>query len=126
MQDFRGLKVWQKAHELTLAVYDSTRAFPTEERYGLTSQMRRACSSIPTNIAEGCGRTGGNELRHFLDIAMGSASEVEYQLILARDLGLLPEQEHNELHNATCEIKRMLTAFIKKLRTENKKPNTKS
>jgi len=119
MQDFRSLKVWDKAHLLTLDVYKSTRAFPREELYGLTSQLRRAASSIPANIAEGCGRNSGPELRRFLEIAMGSASEVEYHLLLARDLQLLPSDQHETLHEATCEVKRMLAAFIKTLKTEN-------
>ena len=119
MQNFRDLKVWQRSHALTMDIYRATKGFPTEERYGLTSQMRRSCSSIPTNIAEGCGRSGANELRRFLDIAMGSASELEYQLLLTRDLGLLIEEQYIELNEKTCEIKRMLTAFIRKLKTEN-------
>ena len=86
MQDFRDLKVWQKSHQLTLEVYRSTATFPREELYGLTSQIRRASSSIPANIAEGCGRNSPNELRRFLEIAMGAASELEYHLLLARDL----------------------------------------
>lgn len=118
MQDFRKLKVWEKAHAFTLVVYRVTKMFPADEKFGLTSQLRRATSSIPANIAEGCGRSGSKELRRFLDIAMGSASEVEYHLILARDLGYLEQWE--PLNNQICELKRMLTAFIKKLRTETK------
>lgn len=86
MRDFRQLKVWAKAHSLTLAVYRATAAFPREEQYGLTSQLRRAAASIPTNLAEGCGRYGDAELARFVGIAAGSASEVEYLLMLARDL----------------------------------------
>lgn len=119
MQNFHDLKVWEKAHQLTLDVYKATRDFPREELYGLTSQVRRATSSIPANIAEGCGRNTGNELRRFLEIAMGSASEVEYHLLLARDLGFLTPDVHGELNSRTCEIKRMLSAFIQKLKTDN-------
>lgn len=119
MQNFRDLKVWQKAHALTLDIYKATRNFPREELYGLTSQLRRAASSIPANIAEGCGRNTGSELRRFLEISMGSASEVEYHLLLARDLGMLPTEQHRQLNDRTCEIKRMLAAFINKLKTDN-------
>ena len=117
MQDFRELKVWQKAHELTLSVYKTTRSFPRDELYGLTSQLRRATVSIPANIAEGCGRSGGKELRRFLDIAMGSASEVQYHLLLARDLEFL--ENWQPLNDHITEIKRMLAALIKKLKTDN-------
>ena len=86
MKDFRKLLVWEKAHQLTLSIYNVTAAFPSEETYGLTSQMRRAASSIPSNIAEGCGREGDAELSRFCTIARGSASELEYQILLSRDL----------------------------------------
>jgi four helix bundle protein len=118
MKDFKELKVWKKAHKLTLAVYKGTQSFPKEELYGLTSQMRRSCSSIPTNIAEGCGRSGDAELRRFLHIAMGSASELQYHVLLARDLGLLDELTHDHLANDVSVIKRMLTSFIKKLNAD--------
>ena len=88
MKDFRELQVWRKAHELTLAVYQITASFPREELYGLTAQLRRAGSSIAANLAEGCGRNGDAELARFCSIAMGSASELEYHLLLARDLKL--------------------------------------
>jgi four helix bundle protein len=87
MRDFRKLKVWEKSHQLTLSVYEITGGFPDDERFGLTSQMRRACTSIPTNIAEGCGRDGHAELARFLQIAMGSASELEYQLLYSERVG---------------------------------------
>ena len=94
MRDFKNLKVWQKSHSLTLTVYKSTAAFPKEEVYGLTSQIRRACSSIPANIAEGCGRASEAELSRFLQIAMGSASELEYHLLLTHDLGFLKDDAY--------------------------------
>ena len=118
MKDFKELKVWEKAQKLTLAVYKGTRSFPKEELYGLTSQMRRSCSSIPANIAEGCGRSGDAELRRFLHIAMGSASELQYHVLLARDLSLLDELTHDRFANDVSEIKRMLASFIKKLNTD--------
>ena len=118
MKSFRDLQVWEKSHQLTLAVYAATRTFPREELYGLTSQIRRACSSIPANIAEGCGRNGDNELRRFLEIAMGSASELEYHLLLAHDLKMLESDTYTQLNQQTCEIKRMLASFIQKLKGE--------
>jgi four helix bundle protein len=97
MKDFRDLKVWQKSHSLTLNIYSATTAFPKEEMYGLTSQIRRSCSSIAANIAEGCGRNGDAEFARFLQIAMGSASELEYHLLLANDLKFLRASDYTEL-----------------------------
>ena len=117
MKDFRKLKVWEKAHQLALAVYKVTKSFPKEELYGLTSQIRRASMSIPTNIAQGCGRRTDAEFARFLQIAMGSASETEYQLLLARDLEFL-SNEYQQLHNHVTEVKRMLTSFMQTLRAD--------
>src|SRR6266581_3126146 len=97
MKDFRNLKVWEKAHQLTLALYRITPSFPREEAYGLASQIRRAASSIASNIAEGCGREGDAELARFCIIARGSASELEYELLLARDLTLLHPDDYEQL-----------------------------
>jgi len=94
MKDFKELKVWSKAHELTLAVYGLTRAFPRDEMYGLTSQLRRSAASIGANIAEGCGRRSDGEFARFLQIARGSASETEYHLLLAKDLRFMPEKDY--------------------------------
>ena len=121
MRDFRELKVWDKAHQLTLAVYAATKSLPKEEMYGLTSQVRRAASSIPANIAEGCGRTGEPELARFCGIAFGSANELEYHLLLARDLGYLDVVTYDRLNRDTIEVKKMLAAFITSLRTGQKK-----
>lgn len=118
MKDFRGLKAWQKAHQLTLDIYKTTRRFPKEELYGLTSQIRRASVSVASNIAEGCGRGGDAELARFLQMAMGSASEVEYQLMLTRDLGFMDPETHLRLHEQVCEVKRMLTSFLQKLKAD--------
>ena len=115
VKDFHELKVWQKAHELTLAVYRVTAPFPREELYGLTSQLRRASASVAANLAEGCGRSGDAEFARFCSIAMGSASEVEYHLLLARDLKLLKPAEYQELAPRATELKRMLTALLQKL-----------
>ncbi len=119
MRDFKTLAVWQKAHQLTLDVYQATGSFPKDEMYGLTSQTRRACASIPMNIAEGCGRGGQAELARFLSIAMGSASELEYQLLLTRDLGMLTQTDYGRLEPALIEVKRMLNSFIQKLKLTN-------
>lgn len=117
MRDFRELKVWWKGHQLTLDVYAATAGFPWEETYRLTAQLRRSCASIPANIAEGCGRSGDAELARFMQIAMGSASELEYHLLLARDLNFLHTQTHETLSRQTIEVKRMLSKFINKLRS---------
>ena len=94
MRDFKDLVVWEKAHGLTLELYAVTRTFPKEELYGITSQIRRSAASIGANLAEGCGRRGDGEFGRFLLIAMGSASELTYHLLLARDLHLLKEADY--------------------------------
>ena len=118
MKDFRELKVWQKAHQLTLAAHQITTAFPRDELYALTSQLRRCSSSIPANLAEGCGRNGDAELGRFCSIAMGSASELEYHLLLANYPKLIKPKDHVELTKRATELKRMLTALIQKLRAD--------
>ncbi|MCU0645970.1 MAG: four helix bundle protein [bacterium] len=119
MKDFRKLNVWEKGHLLALEVYNATRSFPKDELYGLTSQMRRASVSIPSNIAEGCGRGSDAELSRFCQISMGSASELEYQILLSRDLGYLEDPLYEKLTNMVIEVKRMLTSFIQKIRVNN-------
>ncbi len=119
MQDFKKLRVWEKGHQLTLAVYKLTARFPKEELYGLTSQMRRAAASIVSNIAEGCGRTGRADFARFLQMATGSASEVEYQLLLAHDLRFIKEEDYRTLAGAVIEVKRMLSALMQRLKAEN-------
>jgi four helix bundle protein len=109
MEDFKDLRVWEKAYELTLSVYRKTHEFPKEEMYGLTSQLRRAASSVGANIAEGCGR------RRFLQIARGSANEVEYHLLLARDLQFLSGDDFKDLEAAVLEIQRMLASLVQRL-----------
>lgn len=116
MRDFRSLKVWEKGHQLALEIYKCTTTFPADERFGLISQMRRSGSSIPTNIAEGCGRKGDAELKRFMTIGMGSASELEYQLLLAKDLDYLQTENYQRLHSLTVEVKKILSSFIIKLR----------
>ena len=112
MRDFRELKVWERAHRLTLNVYRATKTFPREELYGLTSQIRRAACSIGANIAEGAGKTSRPEFARFLQIALGSASELEYEILLSRDLGYLDNQFHDDLSAQVMETKRMLTGFL--------------
>ena len=107
-----------KAHQLTLAIYQVTSAFPSGEIYGLTSQMRRAASSIPSNIAEGCGRDGDAELSRFCTIVRGSASELEYQIRLSRDLKLIQTDDYERLTEQAVEIKRILTVLVQKLNAE--------
>ena len=119
MKDFRDLKVWHKAHELALHLYRATRAFPREELYGLTTQLRRGGVSVASNIAEGCGRGSDADFARCLQIAAGAASEVAYQLLLARDLELLRHDEHSPLDNRTTEVKRMLTSLIQRLKAES-------
>ena len=116
MRDFRNLQVWEKSHSLTLNVYKATASFPKDELYGLISQIRRSSASIPTNIAEGCGRSGDAELARFMTISMGSASELEYQLLLAHDLNYLNQDTYTNLHEKVTEVKRMLSGFIKTLK----------
>ena len=116
MKDFRTLKVWEKAHTLTLAIYKATEKFPKHELYALTNQIQRAAVSVPTNIAEGCGKDSDAELKRYFVIAMGSSSELEYLLLLARDLKYLPEDSHQILNSDLIEVRRMLNAFIQKLK----------
>ena len=115
MRDFKELKVWQKAHRFVIDVYQHSRGFPADERFGLTAHLRKSVTSVPSNIAEGCGREGERELARFLSIAAGSASESEYQLLLARDLGYLQPDTHRRLDEQANEVKRMLNSFIKTL-----------
>jgi len=118
MKDFHRLSVWEKSHKLTLAIYYSTKTFPKEEMVGLTNQMRRSSTSIPTNIAEGCGRGSQAELSNFFNIAMGSSSELEYQLILAHDLHYLEDNRFLELTEQLLEVRRMLNSLISKVKRD--------
>lgn len=112
MRDFRQIKVWEKAHRLTLEIYKTTSCFPREELYGLTTQLRRASASIPANIAEGFGLGGNVELARFLQIGMGSAYEVEYHALLAKDLGFIRTEAYDQLETQIVEVKRMLAALL--------------
>lgn len=117
MQDFRNLEVWNKAHILTLDVYRLTEHFPRTEVFGLSIQLRRGAASIATNLAEGCGRAQG-EFGRFLQIAFGSACEVEYQLLLSRDLGLITAEQYDGLLANVLEVKRMLYGLLKRVQRD--------
>jgi four helix bundle protein len=117
MSDYKKLKVWEKAHQLTLNIYQETADFPKEEMYGLTSQIKRAAASIPANIAEGSGRGGNTELIRFLHIAAGLDFELEYHILLAHDLKFLDSANYESLSNQIAEVKRMLTGLIQHLET---------
>jgi four helix bundle protein len=116
MQDFTKLIVWQKSHNLTINIYKLTRSIPSEEKFGLISQIRRACVSIESNLAEGCGRDSDKELARFVDISMGSSFELRCQLLIARDLGYIDSKQHQLFESKILEINRMLGGFLKKLR----------
>ena len=120
MRNFKELRVWQAAHELTLAVYRATSRFPREELYGLISQMRRASVSIGANLAEGCGRYSGGELNRFVQIARGSASELEYHLLLAHDLEFLVRDEYQALQQSLTSVRKMLMSLQQTLQSAAK------
>ena len=116
MRNHEELEVWQKAHALTLKLYRVTEAFPRTEMFGLTSQIRRAAGSIGANLAEGCGRWSEAELARYVQIAMGSASELQNHLRLASDLGFLSQPEYLSLIRNLTSVRQMLTAFLQSLR----------
>jgi four helix bundle protein len=116
MRKFQDLQIWHRSHALTLEIYRATKSFPKEEIYGLTSQMRRSSSSVPTNIAEGCGRNSNPDFARFLTIAMGSSAELEYQLILSRDLDYISLADFDILFDDLTEIRKMINNFLKAVR----------
>ena len=116
MRNYEDLQVWQKAYGLTLAIYKATQLFPSEERFGLTSQIRRSCASIGANLAEGCGRRSDGEMARFVQIAMGSGAELSYHLRLARDLDLLSTPAFENLRSGLNEVMRMLSSLSFKLK----------
>lgn len=115
MRDFRKFKVWEQSHSLVLEVYKITSTSPNDERYGLTSQIRRACLSVPTNIAEVCGKRSDKEFARFLDIAFGSASEAEYLILVSKDLNYVDSNTHEKIHSELVAIKKQLYQLIKKI-----------
>ncbi|MCU0342726.1 MAG: four helix bundle protein [Ignavibacterium sp.] len=117
MKDFRTLKVWQESHSISLEIYKLTFSFPKEEQFNLTSQLRRSISSVPTNLAEGCGRGSDKDFKRFVQIAMGSASESEYLILLSKDLNYISYKEFDKLLLEIQEIKKMLSSLISKLKS---------
>ncbi|AZI67237.1 four helix bundle protein [Kaistella daneshvariae] len=115
MRDFRKYEVWQLSHSLVLDIYSISKNFPKEEQFNITSQLRRACASIPTNISEGCGRNSDKEFNQFLNIALGSASETEYLIILSQDLNLLNLETATELLQKVNHIKSKIFKLKEKL-----------
>lgn len=118
MKNFRDLKVWEKAHALTLKMYRLTKSFPVQEQYAITSQIRRTAVSIPTNIAEGCGRGSDSDFARFMEIAFASASELEYLLLLSKDLELIDSASYANTSTEVEEVKRMLYSFTQKLKEQ--------
>ena len=119
MRDFHKLQIWQRSHQLTLDVYRISKSFPKDEVFGLTSQIRRAVSSIPTNIAEGCGRTSNKDFAHFLQIAIGSATEVEYQLLLAHDINYINDDDYQALTDETVVVRKMIIKYQSELKSSS-------
>lgn len=119
MRDFRKLRVWEQSHQLTLLLYSQTKTFPNEEKYGITSQIRRAVASIPTNIAEGCGKISDKDFARYLNISFGSASELEYLMILSKDLDYISSDMFLTISTEIIAIKKQLYHLIKKLNAES-------
>jgi four helix bundle protein len=119
VRDFRQMKVWERAHLLTVDVYRITETFPRSEQFGMTSQLRRAAVSVPTNIAEGCGRGSTTELARYLQIALGSASELDYLLLLAENVGYIQPDDYPPLLSRTTEVKKMLAAYMARLKADS-------
>jgi len=115
MRDFKKYTIWESRHKLTLTVYKITDNFPKSELFGLTSQMRRASASVPSNIAEGCGRESDIEFKRFLIIASGSASELLYLLILSKDIGYISNEQFEEFEIALTTLRKSIHQLIKKI-----------
>lgn len=116
MKNFKELLIWQRSHQLVLNIYSITKSFPKDELFGLTSQMRRSSASIPTNIAEGCGRNSDAEMNRFLIVAQGSAAELEYQIILSKDLSYISTEIFDTLSLELTEIRKMINTFSQKIK----------
>jgi|SRR5580658_1976923 four helix bundle protein len=125
MKDFHDLHVWERSHRLTLEIYATTLKFPREELYDLTSQIRRCTVSIGANIAEGCGKMGNNEFQRYLQIAAGSASELDYELLLAKDLAYLTKPDYARIAGELSRIRKMLSSLLRKVNVERKGVNAK-
>jgi four helix bundle protein len=113
VRDFKKLRVWQHAHPLVMATYRATEEFPAREIYGLTAQMRRAATSIGSNISEACGKPSDADFSRYLSIAFGSSSELKYQFLLSRDLGYMPDAVHDDLELQIDNVMRMLYGLMK-------------
>ena len=124
MQDFRRLKVWEKAHAVAVDIFNETERFPRRHGVGLKSQLRRAALSVPANIAEGAGKASNPEFQRFLQIALGSASETLYHLLLARDTGMLANDKYDDLSARITEVRRMLTGLAKRVDARQDRPAT--
>jgi four helix bundle protein len=120
MRNYRDLQVWSKAHSLTLELYRLSRNFPRDEIYGITAQIRRSASSIGANLAEDCGRQSENEMARFLKISLGSASELDYHLLLAHDLGLLASEQHQNAARELTSIRKMLRSLLSAIEEKGK------
>ena len=118
MRNYRDLQVWTKAHSLTLELYRLSRVFPRDEIYGITAQLRRAAASIGANLAEGCGRRGNSEFARFVKIALGSASELDYHLLLCRDLKLMEESNYQRVSEDLVAVRKMLTSLLNTIEEE--------
>jgi four helix bundle protein len=118
VQDYMRLEVWQRSHRLALAVYRVTKLFPPSEAYNLTSQIRRSSVSIPSNIAEGCGRSSRSDMARFLSIALGSCCELQYQLLLSHDLEILNQKDYGALNQEVIGVKRMLSGLVGSLNVQ--------
>ena len=116
MRDFKKYDIWALSHKFTLEIYKASEGFPTSEIYGITSQIRRAASSVPTNISEGCGRDSDAEFNKFLTIAIGSATETEYLILLAKDLNYLSESVYINLNEDINTIKKKIYTLKQKLK----------
>ena len=119
MQNYKKIDVWKKSYFLSLRIYEATKSFPDEEKFGLTSQLRRAAVSVPINIAEGAGRATDKDFANFIQIAIGSANEVECELMLAKDLGYVENNRYKTLSDQLREVRLMLISFRKTLLKEN-------
>jgi four helix bundle protein len=122
MRDFKQARVWHLAHSLTLCIYRASASFPDDERFGLTAHLRKTALSVPSNIAEGCGRKSTRDLARFLSIAAGSASELDYQLLLAFDLGYLSQESFQPISKQVTRLRRMLYRFIDRLNPDTSRP----
>ena len=122
LKSYKELKVWQRSYQLCLEIYKITKGFPDEEKYGLTSQLRRAAVSVPSNISEGYGRKTTPEYIQFLYIAYGSVCEIETQILLSGDLGYIANGRLDMLKEGIREVERMLKALIRSLENKHSTP----